>query len=150
MSEVKNLDEKDRKILEELYRNSRISYSELAKKIGISDVAVIKRVKKLEEQGIIKRYTIVIDPSKLGYKSISFTGINVDPQKLFNAIEELKKIEEIKYLALTSGDHHLIAVIWGRDQEELSEIHKRISNIDGVEKVYPSILIGKIKGDLCI
>ncbi len=150
MSENKNIDERDRKILEELCRNSRISYSELAKKLGISDVAIIKRIRKLEETGVIKKYTIVVDPSKLGYKSISFTGINVDPQKLFNVIEELKGMDEIKYLALTSGDHHLIAVIWCSDQDELREIHRRISMIDGVERIYPSILINKLKGDLCI
>ncbi len=147
---IRSIDEKDQRILEELMKNSRISYSELAKIIGMSDVAVIKRIKKLEESGVIKQYTIVIDPSKLGYKLVSITGINIAPQEIFNVIEELKKIEAVKYLALTSGDHHLIAVIWARNQEELLDIHNRIMNIPGVEKIYPSILIDRIKGPICL
>lgn len=147
---TRGLDEKDFRILEELMNNSRISYSDLAKKIGLSDVAIIKRIKKLEDAGIIKKYTIVIDPSKLGYKLVSLTGINVQPQELFNVIEELKKIDNVKYIALTSGDHHIIAIIWARSQEELTSIHRRILEINGVERVYPAILLERIKGQVCL
>jgi len=70
------LDEKDLKILRRMAENARITFTELAKEVGLSDVAVIKRVKRLEG-GIIKRYTISVDPRKLGYGIISLTGIDV-------------------------------------------------------------------------
>lgn len=77
MSNVE-LDEKDRRIIEVLKNNARTSYTEIAKILGLSDVAVLKRIRRLEQLGIIKRYTIVLDYKKLGYNIVSITGIDVN------------------------------------------------------------------------
>lgn len=138
------LDEKDIEILKILAKNSRISYTEIAKYVNLSDVAVIKRVKKLENR-IIKRYTIAVDPRELGYKIISVTGIDVDPDKMFFVVEAIKNKEYVKGLWLTTGDHLLLALIWGRNEEEVSYIHKDISSIDGVKRVCPAIILRTIK-----
>ena len=63
-----NIDLKDRKILYELDFDSRQSYRSIGKKVGLSKDIVASRVKKLEEDGIIKKYYTVIDYSKLGYE----------------------------------------------------------------------------------
>ena len=139
------IDEKDLKIIKLLQENSRIPYTELAKKIGVSDVAIIKRIKKLEKQGIIKKYTIIVDPKKLGYNSVSIVGINVEPEHLFSAISYLKDKDYVKYLALSSGDHTLMAIIWARNGSELAKIHNEISKLPGVTKVCPSIILDVIK-----
>ncbi len=139
------IDEKDLKIIKLLQENSRIPYTELAKRVGISDVAIIKRIKKLEKQGVIKKYTIVIDPKKLGYNSVSIVGINVEPEYLFPVISYLKEKEYVKYLALTSGDHTLMAIIWAKNGSELAKIHNEISKLPGVTKVCPSIILDVIK-----
>ena len=128
-----------------MQENSRIPYTELAKKVGISDVAVIKRIKKLEKQGVIRKYTIVIDPKKLGYNSVSIVGINVEPEYLFPVISHLKEKDYVKYLALSSGDHTLMAIIWARNGSELAKIHNEISKLPGVTKVCPSIILDVIK-----
>jgi Lrp/AsnC family transcriptional regulator for asnA, asnC and gidA len=138
------LDEKDSKIIEKLAENARITYTDLARVVGLSDVAVIKRVKKLEEK-IIKRYTIVVDPRTLGYKVVSFTGIDVDPEKLFEVVEILKNKSYLKGLWLTTGDHQLVALIWAKDDEEAGKIHKEIGEINGVKRVCPAIVLKTVK-----
>ncbi|MEM0027168.1 MAG: Lrp/AsnC family transcriptional regulator [Ignisphaera sp.] len=138
------LDEKDKKIIERLSENARITYTELAKEIGLSDVAVIKRVKKLENR-VIKRYTIVVDPRSLGFRVISLTGIDVDPDKLFSVIENIKSRYYVKGLWLTTGDHPLMTIIWARDEEEMAKIHKEIGELDGVKRVCPAIVLKTIK-----
>lgn len=144
------IDEKDRKILEILIQNARTSYTEIAKQIGLSDVAVIKRIKKLEELGVIKRYTVIIDPVKLGYKLVALVGIDTEPEHIFRIISELKKIDSVRYVALTSGDHDIMAVIWARDREELGEIHNKIMSMNGVKRVCPSIILEKFHGGICL
>lgn len=139
------IDEKDIKIIEVLMSNARTSYSDLARMLGISDVAVIKRIRKLEQTGIIKKYTVVVDPKKLGYNSISITGIDIEPQNLFDVINFLKDKDYVKYLALTSGDHAVIAVIWARNSSELAKIHNEISSLPGVKRVCPAIVLDVIK-----
>lgn len=139
-----SLDEKDMKILEKFAENARITYTDLAKTVGLSDIAVIKRVKKLEEK-IIKRYTIVVDPRKLGYKVVSFTGIDVDPDKLFEVIEMLKNKNCLKGVWLTTGDHQLFTLVLAKDEDEAIRIHKEISEISGVKRVCPAIILKTVK-----
>ncbi len=140
-----SIDEIDRKILEILVDNSRTPYNDIARKIGLSDVAIIKRVKKLERLGVIKKYTVEIDPFKLGFTKISITGINVEPDALLNVVNTLKDKDYVKYIALTTGDHELIAIIWARDHDELIKIHREIEGIEGVSKVYPAIVLDVVK-----
>lgn len=139
------IDEKDEKILEILKSNARASYTEIARSLGISDVAVIKRIRKLEQAGIIKKYTIIVDPKKLGYNAVSITGVDVEPEHMFKVLSFLREKEYVKYLALTSGDHSIIAIIWAKDSNELARIHDEISSLPGVKRVCPAIILDVVK-----
>ena len=139
------IDEKDKVIVDMLRENARISYSEIARKLGISEVAVMKRVKKLEASGVIKKYTVIVDYKKLGYNMISITGLDVLPEHLFTVIEELKKKGYVEFLAITSGDHAIIVKILARDNEELTRIHREIESLPGVHHVRPAIILNVIK-----
>ena len=147
MSYAVSLDEKDMKILKILAKNARIPYSEIARIVELSDVAVIKRVRRLEQSGIIKGYTLIIDPKKLGFNSISITGIDVEPEHLFDVINELKSMDNVKYIALTTGDHSIIITVWARSGEEMAMIHDRISKIPGVKRVCPAIILDVFKDE---
>ncbi len=140
-----SLDDKDLMIINMLKENSRIPYTDIARKLGISDVAVLKRIRKLEQLGIIKKYTIIVDPKKLGYNAVSITGIDSEPEHLFNVLEELKNKDYVNFLALTSGDHSIIAIIWARDSRELARIHDEISKIHGVKRVCPALILDILK-----
>ncbi|MEM4502196.1 MAG: Lrp/AsnC family transcriptional regulator [Ignisphaera sp.] len=141
---MQDIDEKDLSIINMLSRNARIPFTELAKHVNLSDVAVIKRIKKLENK-VIKRYTIEVDPRTLAYKVVSITGIDVDPDKLFSIVDYLKVKDYVRGLWLATGDHALIAVIWAQDENEISYIHKEISSIEGVKRVCPAIILRTIK-----
>lgn len=145
-----SLDDVDRKIISELMKNARITYRELAKLLSLTDVAIIKRIRKLEQTKVVKKYTTIVDPNALGYSKISFTGINVKPEKLFDIVKTLKEKTYIKYLALTSGDHDVLAVIWASSASELEKIHEEIKSLDGVLSVYPMILSEVVKDEAYI
>lgn len=142
------IDDIDMKIVEELAKNARIRFKDLAKKIGLSDVATMKRVRSLEKSGVLIKYTTIFNPASIGYSTISYTGINVKPERLIDVINKLKEKSCVKYLAVTSGDHDIIAVIWARDYEELVRIHEEIGGIDGVVSVYPSIIAKIVKNEV--
>jgi len=108
---------------------------------------VIKRVRKLEQLGIIRGYTVVVDPRKLGFNLVSITGVDVEPQNLFEVIAKLREIPNIRFLALTTGDHAIMAIVWARDSEELSRIHEEISRLPGVKRVCPSIILEVLKDE---
>ena len=142
-----SIDRRDLEILKILTKNARIPYSEIGRILGISDVAVIKRIKKLEQRGIIRGYTINIDPKKLGFNLISITGIDVEPEFLFTVIEKLKNLENVKYIAITSGDHAIMTIIWARNSEEITKLHDEISKLPGVKRVCPAVILDVIKDE---
>ncbi|MCD6371962.1 MAG: Lrp/AsnC family transcriptional regulator [Thermococcus sp.] len=140
------LDERDRIIIEMLTKDARTPFTEIAKVLGISETAVRKRVKALEEAGVIKQYTVVIDPSKLGYNLVSLTGVDTMPEKIFEVAAKLKEFDFVRSVYLTSGDHMIMAEIWAKDGEDLSDIiSNKIGKIEGVTKVCPAIILEKLK-----
>ena len=140
------IDERDKIIIEMLTKDARTPFTEIAKVLGISETAVRKRVKALEEAGIIKGYTVKVDPAKLGYGLVSITGIDTLPERIFEVANKLKEFDFIKELYLTSGDHMIMVEIWARDGEDLAGIiSNKIGKINGVVKVCPAIILEKLK-----
>jgi len=139
------LDEKDKMIIDMLMKNSRTPITEIARKLGITDVAVKKRLEKLEREGVILGYTIKINPSKLGYESIAIVGLDVEPEHLLKAIDEIKARDYVKYLALTTGDHMLIAEIWAKNNNDLISKLNEINSIVGIKNVRPAIVLEILK-----
>ena len=140
------LDERDKVIIEMLTKDARTPFTEIAKVLGISETAVRKRVRALEEKGIIKQYTIKVNPQKLGYNLISITGVDTKPEKLFEVANKLREFEFVRELYLSSGDHMIIAEIWAKHGEDLADImSNKIGKIDGVTKVCPAIILERLK-----
>jgi len=140
------MDEKDLKILSLLAQNSRTPSTRIARVLGISDVAVKKRIVKLEKEGVIKGYKLEVDPSKLGYSSVAYVGVNVNSESLLDVAKELSAREDVVFVALTSGDHDVMIELWARDGSEMQLKLKEIRSLEGVKNVYPAIVLEVIKG----
>jgi len=138
------MDEKDKKILKMLSEDARIPVVEIAKRIGISDVAVRKRIKKLEKKGIIEGYTIKTNFKTIGY-IVSLTGFDVEKDAVLNIIEKLKTKKYVHAIYLTTGDHMVIASVWAKDSSQMAKYHKEMEKIHGVKKVCPAIILEKVK-----
>ena len=130
----------DKEIIDLLREDSRITNIQIAKKIKRSESTVRQRITKLVDNGIIKKFSIVVDPIALGYNTIAFVGINTHPSRLLKSIKSLKKINEIISISTTTGDYMVICQIWAEDGLHLSEIVDKIEEIDGVLEVLPSII----------
>ncbi|NHV06798.1 MAG: Lrp/AsnC family transcriptional regulator [Thaumarchaeota archaeon] len=140
------MDEVDVKIVELLRQDGKKTLRELKEALGISEPAIQKRINKLVKEGVIKRYTIEVDEKKVGYGVSSFLGIDIEPEALVDVQAKVKEFSEIKELYLTTGDHSLMAYVECKDQNEFSElISKKLIPINGVRKVYPSIILERVK-----
>ena len=140
-----SLDELDIKIINMLQKDASLSYSDLARQLGQNESTVRKRVLTLRERGVIKKYTIIVDNLKLGYNTIAVVGFDVDPGMLLETAQRLAELEEVRYVATSTGDHMIMAEIWGKDGRELSQILSKIGSIQGVKRICPSILLEKVK-----
>ncbi len=135
------MDERDVEILKALVKNARTSYVELSKKLGITEAAVRKRVKKLEHRGDIKGFTAIVDPALLGYKAVAVIGVDARPDALMAAFELLKAFKGVRHISLSSGDHMILSEVWCKDQAELSQLITKVKGMEGITKVCPAILL---------
>jgi len=134
------LDNKDQKILEILEKNARTSYANIAKVLNVSEAAIRKRVKKLEKKEIILGYKASVNYKKLGFSNKIVMGVDTKPKDYFKVIGELKKLEYIKNLTTSSGDHMIMFETWVKDMNQLNEYLEKINSINGVTESCPSII----------
>lgn len=135
----------DIELLKLLMENARLSYVEMARMLRVSEAAVRKRVKRLEDLGVIGRYTVEVDPRKLGYEVVAIIGLDADPERLLAVMDELRKLKEVVRLYLTSGDHMLVAECWFKSSQELSNFVRDLESREGVRRVCPAIVMERLK-----
>jgi Lrp/AsnC family transcriptional regulator for asnA, asnC and gidA len=133
------IDDVDRKILQELTVDGRVSFTELAEKIGLSTNTILKRYHKLVENGSIK-VSIQIDPKKMGYTSIldfniAFTTLHGLSDDI---VESFAKIPDIIIITKTSGDYDLQLTAMIRDVEQSFTIQDQIARVHGVTQIETS------------
>jgi len=135
----------DFELIKLLMKNSRTPYVKLGELLGVSEAAIRKRIRKLEEDGVIRRYTIEVDPKKLGFKVNALIGLDTVSERFIAVIEELKAMEEVLSLYSASGDHMILLECWFKDSDELTRFVKRLESIRGVTRVCPAIILEKLK-----
>ena len=140
------LDETDIGILRILRQNARTPFLEIAKKLRISESTIRKRVKDLEQKGVIKKYSAIVEPSKLGYGSVALVGIDVKPEKFLEVAKRLTDFDNIKFVATSTGDHMIMTEIWMENSNDLRNfISAKIESIEGVTRTCPAILMERLK-----
>jgi Lrp/AsnC family transcriptional regulator for asnA, asnC and gidA len=141
----KNLDHIDNHIITLLQKDGRISNTDIAKKLKISEATVRTRLKRLIEDEYIQ-IVAVSNPFKLGFEITGDLYIHVDMKKLGSVITELKKIKELWYIVMTTGEQNINAEFVVTTLEELNDlVYNKISKIDGILRVETSIIMKYIK-----
>lgn len=142
------LDEIDTKILDLLSKNSRMSYSDLARHFGFSDVAIRKRVDKLVENKIIKKFTTVVDHGKLGKNVSAFIFFKTRSDKTQEIAEQLLQLNGIHDVYISLGVYDIIATAYCSDVTELKMLTEgKLTEINGIIEVKPSIVFSEVRGD---
>ena len=144
MAEELELDELDRKILALLSRDSRLSYREIAKQIGVSHANVSGRIRRLEED-VIKGYTVILDPDAMNLYSLCLR-ISAGPQADLSEIgSEIAKLDNVYVVLRVSGDCELLALTMCEDRHEALRLLSEVSSISGVEKAESHVVLESIK-----
>ena len=129
------LDEIDYKILDLLIDNSRIPYTDIAKKLLISAGTVHVRIKKMEDAGIISGSSLKLDYKKLGYTFIAYIGIFLEKTHLTNEVlEKLNSLPFVTVAHITTGRFNIYCKIRSKNTNHAKEIIFMIDDIDGVSR----------------
>src|SRR5699024_5945754 len=114
----------DYKILRILQKNARETASNISKEIHLSVSAVIERIRKMEETGVIKEYTIIVNEKKTGNEMTAMMEVSLEHPKFFDAFaEQIQGMDSIVSCYYQTGDFDLLLKISCRSSEELEDIH---------------------------
>lgn len=140
------LDELDKKIINLLIQNARISYSELGEKTGISRVAASMRVQALEEKGIIEEYTAVINPQRISGAVSCYFEIEVSPDTLSKVTEMLSSNDTITQIYRITGKNRLHVHAVAASSEEMETlISDVIDRLPGIISCECNTILSRIK-----
>ena len=145
------IDEKDRKILGILQENASLSTHKISKKTLIPITTVNNRIKKLKNLGVIKKYTIDIDKSKLGFSlaayifvTLSLIELKGEGTKIDVLIKEIKKNPYIESVEHITGNVDMILKMHVKDINELNEyVVNTLNNLKGIERTNTAIILTK-------
>jgi DNA-binding Lrp family transcriptional regulator len=140
-------DKTDVKILKVITEDARLSYRKIAKKIGVSTLTVLSRMKKMEENGVIKGYSALIDHKQLG---LDMTAIlEVKTSKGHSSIkDQLKKLENVYGIWGVTGQNDLMILAKFSDTDMLSKFTKKIFSIPAVDGIETHLVLDTIKEDI--
>ncbi len=148
------LDRNDRAILRELQLDSRQTMQQLAAKTGMSSSACWRRIRSLEESGVIDRYAVIVNPRKAGFALSSMTLVSLarhEDTNVENFVREVMRHPEVLECFATSGeaDFHLRVVV-----EDMDAYNKFLDDfifrLPGVSQVRSNIVLKEIKMDTAL
>ncbi|PFP30836.1 AsnC family transcriptional regulator [Bacillus sp. AFS073361] len=122
------IDELDRGILQYISKDGRMSFTEIAAGLNVSEKTVRLRYKNLLDNGVME-VVGVVNPVALGIKSGAIIQLKVTPQSLNLAIEALREFREIRYITMTTGPYSLLAQIAVPGQDDFTAVIQKINEL---------------------
>jgi Lrp/AsnC family transcriptional regulator for asnA, asnC and gidA len=141
------IDELDLKIISHLQENGRIPVAELAKRLNQPENTVRYRIERLLKNGVIRRFTALVDPRALGLNVSAAVMFKVDPKKLDQLLEKLTSMKDVTNIYQLSGEWDLIAVVFAKDIQDLHERVEELRRVEGVKEMNVMITTRIIKSE---
>ncbi|WP_027724026.1 Lrp/AsnC family transcriptional regulator [Tuberibacillus calidus] len=140
------IDDIDKRILDCLIENGRMSYADIGKKLNLSRVAIRERVNQLIEKGIIEKFSVVINSEAAGKKVSAFFEVDCEPQYLVPVAETLVNHPSVVSCYQMTGPSTLHMHVLFEDFEQLEQfINEEIYKLKGITRVESHILLRRFK-----
>jgi len=141
------IDETSKKVLTEYLKDSRQSFREVARKIGISSGTVASRIKEMEENGIINKYSTMLNYEKLGYELTAVTEVTVSEGMMIEVGNEVAKIPYTIGVYNVTGDSDLLIIAKFRSRADLSKFTKTVLKMNHVVRTKTYVVLNTLKED---
>jgi DNA-binding Lrp family transcriptional regulator len=141
------VDDIDRKIMRLLQEDARKSFNKIADSLGIAVGTAYNRVKSLEDRGILKGYTIMLDSAKLGYGLTALILIEAEGRYLPEVEKELSKLDEVICIYDITGDYDVAVVARFKDRSSLNNFIKSALKMPHVTRTVTNVVLNVVKED---
>jgi len=143
------VDETDRKILNVLLENSRLSLRKIAKKVDVSVATAMNRINNLQKQGVIKKYTTKLDYEKIDYDIEALVDITIDRSKSspFEVDPVIANHPNVYAIYNVSGNIDHILLVKFKNRKQLNNFLKRVSSLPSVAATHTRFILNNFKED---
>jgi Lrp/AsnC family leucine-responsive transcriptional regulator len=147
MRDDRIIDGKDAEILNLVQQNARLPQTEIARAVGLAPSAVLERLRKLENRGVIRGYAALVDPEALELRMLAFVAVRTADRpgesRVGQALAAVPEVLEVHHVA---GDDCLLLKIRARDAAHLSQILRdRLGHVEGVRSTRTTIVLETVK-----
>ncbi|MBI2655153.1 Lrp/AsnC family transcriptional regulator [Candidatus Woesearchaeota archaeon] len=139
------LDETDKKILNAVIENSRLSLRQIAKKLGVSVATVMHRLNRLEDEKIVKKYTSYLDYEKIGYDVEVIIEIRISKGKLLEVEKRLAVHPNVFGIYDVTGAFDAVVLARFRNRRQMDNFLKKIQTYEFVERTETKLVLKTIK-----
>lgn len=148
---MEHLDDKDIQLLRLLQKNAKLTVKELAKEVNLSPSPVFERVKNLEQEGYIKRYSAVLDAEKLNRGFTVFCQIRLkihDRSVGYDFVKEIMEIEEVAECYNISGDFDFLLKVQVRDMKHYQDfVFNKLGSVDSIGSTHSTFVMAEVKNN---
>ena len=148
------MDKIDFKILDELQRNARITNQELSERVNLSPTPCLRRVKMLEEKGIINGYSAIIDPEAYGLTIMAFVSVRLERQteaEIASFEKAIMELDEVVACYLMSGRHDYMLQVFAQSLKDFEHfVRNSLTRAPGLGELETFFAFGQVKRSLTL
>ena len=138
-------DEVDRQLIEALQEDGRLSMRKLAERIGVALGTVANRLSKLEREGVIKGYSVVLDANKIGWEMTVVVGLRIVKGRLLEVQREIAADPRVFAVYDVTGEMDSLVVARVADRDDLDNFTKTVLSAEGIERSVTHVALNTVK-----
>lgn len=143
------MDEKDRQLLKHLQGDARLTNTELARRIDLSPPGLQRRLRKLEDSGIIEQYVTLLDREAVGFDMLCFIQVTLlrhEPESIWRFKEIVQDMPEVLECHHITGEFDYLLKVIVRNREHLEKfLVEKLTPVPGMDKIRTSLVLREIK-----
>jgi Lrp/AsnC family transcriptional regulator for asnA, asnC and gidA len=144
---TEKIDNTDIEVIKLLQEDSRLSYNKIAGKLGISVGTAFNRIKNLEDKGILKGYTVLVDPFKLGFTITAIVMIQAEGTHLVDVEKEIAKSGNALCVYDVTGDFDIAVAVRFRDRVDMNAFVKNLLAMPYIKRTVTNVVLNVVKED---
>jgi DNA-binding Lrp family transcriptional regulator len=141
------LDDTDRRLLAVLLEDARISQRGLAQRIGVAQGTITNRLRRLEELGVIKGYTVLLEPESIGWTMTVITGLRIEKGSMINVQQNIAADPRVFAVYDVTGDYDSMVLARVQSRKDLDDLTKTVFTLKGVQRSFTQVVLNTVKED---
>ena len=142
-----DLDATDRDLLAALLDDARISQRGLAKRVGVAQGTITNRLRRLEEMGVIKGYTVLLNAESIGWTMTVITGLRIQKGSMIDVQQQIAADPRVFAVYDVTGDYDSMVLARVRNRKDLDDLTKTVFTLNGVQRSFTQVVLNTVKED---